>query len=223
MDAFDMYKFSHRDYEIRQLINATLIHDIGVVREVIDEDHIVAESMGKLFGAARVYNCTVVYIRTKQFMFSTDLKKGDKVLVLTLQYKFKDMFTSEEPVNLAEYIGYSPQTCIAIPVTTYVEDIDTEFSIKDEVSLVTKKVLRIEAQKDLRIKGETVIINDGNNPVARKGDAVKVTLSPQDIQTLASALLATGGFQPASAPMPGPSVTLTGGEIIEGSDTVKVD
>jgi hypothetical protein len=54
--------------------------------------------------------------------------------------------------------------------------------------------------------------------VARKGDTAKLTMSGLDIQALAVALLATGGFTPASAPAPAPSpLTFTNGEITGGS------
>jgi hypothetical protein len=54
--------------------------------------------------------------------------------------------------------------------------------------------------------------------IARKGDTAKLVMSGTDIQALAVALLATGGFTPASAPIPSPTpVTFTGGEITGGS------
>jgi hypothetical protein len=58
---------------------------------------------------------------------------------------------------------------------------------------------------------------------ARKGDTAKLTMSGTDIQALAVALLATGGFTPASAPAPSPTpVTFTGGEITGGSSKWKI-
>lgn len=64
---------------------------------------------------------------------------------------------------------------------------------------------------------------NGTTKVARFGDSAKVILSGIDIQALAVALLTTGGFVPASAPVPAStSVTFTGGEITSGSDKVKV-
>ncbi len=77
-------------------------------------------------------------------------------------------------------------------------------------------------------KGNTFKNNDtaweinGTTEVARKADTTKLAMTALDIQALAVSLLATGGFVPASAPVPGTPITFTGGEITSGSDKVKV-
>jgi hypothetical protein len=67
----------------------------------------------------------------------------------------------------------------------------------------------------------TVVANGGTAGVARQGDTTKLTLSEADITALAVALLATGGFTPASTPGPGTEIVFAGGEITGASASVK--
>ena len=63
----------------------------------------------------------------------------------------------------------------------------------------------------------------GNTKVARINDTTQLQLSGTDIQTLATALLATGAFTPTgSPPSVGTPTTFTDGKITSGSDKVKV-
>lgn len=69
-----------------------------------------------------------------------------------------------------------------------------------------------------------VVLNLGTAGAARVGDSVKVTLTPQVLVAIATAMLATGAFtpsgsQPSAPPTP---VIVTDGEITSGSETVKV-
>jgi hypothetical protein len=67
-----------------------------------------------------------------------------------------------------------------------------------------------------------VVLNEGTKGVARLDDTARLTMSPADIQTLAVALLTTGGFTPAAAPAPAATpVTFTDGVITGASATVK--
>jgi hypothetical protein len=92
----------------------------------------------------------------------------------------------------------------------------------------TTQVLFEDGENKIRqvfdaLANEMKIGNSGFSPCARKDDTTKLTLSGIDIQTLAVALLTTGGFVPASAPVPASvSVTFTNGKITSGSNQVSV-
>jgi len=67
----------------------------------------------------------------------------------------------------------------------------------------------------------SIILNGGTAGVARKGDSTKLNMSPTDVEHLATALLATGGFSPGGPPGPGTAIEFDGGAITGSSDTVK--
>jgi|HubBroStandDraft_2_1064218.scaffolds.fasta_scaffold24277_2 hypothetical protein len=67
----------------------------------------------------------------------------------------------------------------------------------------------------------TVNMNAGTNGVARLNDTTQLAFSATDMETLATSLLATGGFTPGGAPGPGTPATFTGGKITSASNTVK--
>lgn len=74
----------------------------------------------------------------------------------------------------------------------------------------------------VRATADGVVLNGGSAGVARTGDAVRLTLTADDMTLLATALLATGGFTPSgSAPAGSAPVLLDHGEITGGSATVK--
>lgn len=77
---------------------------------------------------------------------------------------------------------------------------------------------------DIRVDpGNGVIEIYGTTKVARVDDTTSLTMSGIDIQSLAAALLTTGAFVPASAPVPATSpVTFNDGKITSGSEKVKV-
>lgn len=67
-----------------------------------------------------------------------------------------------------------------------------------------------------------VVLNEGDQGVARKGDTTKLTMSAQDVALLAAALLATGGFTPSGGPPgPGTEIVFADGEVTSASETVK--
>jgi hypothetical protein len=70
----------------------------------------------------------------------------------------------------------------------------------------------------------TLVIADGTAGVARQGDSTKLTMSPQDIVSLATALLATGAFMTSGSPPSAPPTPLpfTDGEITGSSSIVKI-
>jgi hypothetical protein len=85
------------------------------------------------------------------------------------------------------------------------------------VDIRTAGGARVEVNQD-----GTVVLNEGTKGVARLDDTARLTMSPADIQTLAVALLTTGGFTPAAAPAPAATpVTFTDGVITGASATVK--
>lgn len=70
-------------------------------------------------------------------------------------------------------------------------------------------------------KNGEFVINDGTKETARKGDTVKLIMSPADVSTLAAALLTTGAFTPSGLPpVPSAGASFTGGEITTGTDKV---
>lgn len=222
MNAFDLAKWADDRAVIREVINTTVIHDVAQVVEVIDENTIKASAVGALLGATRLYVCPVLQIRTKDFSIFNELSVGDRVLIISIPYKFEGMLEDKEQY-FESIAGYTPYTCFAIPIGSFNPDAKKVLKVlKDAIDFVVDSDVTVSIEKDLSVDANSVTINGGDKGAARKGDTVKLSLSALDIQTLAVSLLATGGFTPASAPVPGTPVTFTGGEITSGSDTVKV-
>lgn len=78
---------------------------------------------------------------------------------------------------------------------------------------------RIQIEPDGKIE-----IGSGGSPAARQGDSTDLNFSAVDINTLATALLATTAFIPTGNPpaYPGPPVVFTGGSVTGGSSEVTI-
>lgn len=115
----------------------------------------------------------------------------------------------------------------------------TDDTVKSDLPEGTKILLGGWTQTYDQETGEVTFLNNSNEikidpandiieiygtiKVARFDDTTQLVMSGIDIQALAVALLTTGGFVPASAPVPASTpVTFTDGKITSGSDKVKV-
>ena len=147
------------------------------------------------------------------FFFIPPIRPGDLVLVL---------LPGGDPSAVGKILCVEPNPNDPLPVE---EDGKPVFR-NDRVHLFAKDVpIEVRTAGGARLvlaQDGSVTVNQGSQGAARKGDSTKLTLSAADVTALAVALLATGGFTPASAPGPGTLVEFDGGEVTGGSDSVKI-
>lgn len=230
MDPFELLK--HSEYNsIATLINSAMIHDYGIIVQDIGDGDVEVLSVQKRRGSVTRMQCK--YLSSSSSLLSVSLKPmpGDLVLIVGLQNKKESFFTATEPIEVTKSPGYTVLNCVAIPLGVFNSEASAKVTVTDEtVTLesllpVTAIVnnLDVDVEEDFTLDAASVKINAGGKKAARIGDSVDLTLSATDIQSLAVALLTTGGFTPASAPAPASvPVTLNGGSITSGSDTVEI-
>lgn len=141
----------------------------------------------------------------KEAVIQAPIHPGDEVLVVIPGGDFTNPPTI---VAILNNLGDK------IPISSS----DSKPIFKNDRLLILAKSVPVE----VRSESDDVILNRGTRGVARIDDTTQLTLSPTDVQTLASALLATGAFVgTGSGPFPGTQTTFTDGKITSSSGTVK--
>ena len=116
-NGFDLFK--NRDGDVfRSLFNASFVASYGFVHEVLDDDNVLVRIAYKFGNSERIVQCTYVVPSNGAYELDVPPQVGDRVLILALQNKSPEMFTSAEPVKIDEITGYGFLSCLAFPVGT---------------------------------------------------------------------------------------------------------
>lgn len=187
---------------LQGIIHQCFITSFGRVVEIISDQVVLVELSHAIVGARKVLECDYLNSASDALRVTTKAKIGDPVLVIALQHKGKETFTTKEPVAILNVSGYTILSAIAIPIGVSTEESRTRVSFGDKTVFDSDVELELTASK-LTLQG-------GTNGAARVGDKVKVTIP-------ANTFLVS-----ADAGVKNPAPVEVEGTVQEGSGTVLI-
>lgn len=141
------------DETLRDKINGTNMLFFGRVYEVIDEKTILVIKMTKFTEQNAILGCRYLGLSTSAIKVNILPKKGDPVIVLSLQHLSDTLFSAEEPEKVSRYNGYGYMSCVAIPFCIGEEEAKVSITVNEE------KVSIDAPEVDITINGKSVGVN----------------------------------------------------------------
>jgi hypothetical protein len=212
MDALDLNR-SDLHSNIKSRIDATPIHDYGIIETVFQDGYVGVLSIQKLNGGVCRIECK--YLTVASAALSVDIvpEVGDPVMIISMQHRQEEMFSATEPIEVLQRSGYTKLSCVAVPLGVFREDSRTKIVFGEDA-------VSVESEGPVTVEAESVTINGAGKGASRVGDATQVTSVTDSafwtwLQSASAALQSLAGVPVFT----GSAIT---GQITEGSETVEI-